>query len=67
MNFEHDNILLIDNWLKRENLVPKLEDEFIRTVYHEVLEKQFKISKIESIKKRTRAYKLQYDFVREIY
>lgn len=64
MKTSHKNIKLIENWLDKTNKEILLEDNFIREVYEEVLEKTFKVKDIESIKHRKRAYTYQYDFVR---
>ena len=64
MKINHENILLIENWLVENQLAPSLDDHFVRKTYAEVLEKYYKIKNKESIKTRNRAYRLQYDFVR---
>lgn len=64
MKLDHNNIFLIESWLDRNKLTPVLEDSFVRTTYHEVLEHRFAVNKSTSKKSRTRCYKLQYGFVR---
>lgn len=64
MKTTHQNIVLIETWLKETDKEISLKDEFVREVYQEVLENSFKIKDSESLKTRNRAYKLQYDYVR---
>lgn len=64
MKLDHNNIFLIESWLDRNKLTPALEDNFVRTTYHEVLEHRFAVNNTTKKKQRIRCYKLQYDFVR---
>lgn len=64
MKTGHENIQLIEDWLDSNNLEVQMEDSFIRRVYDEVLEMSYSLHTIESVKKRDRCYKLQYEFVR---
>lgn len=64
MKTGHGNIQLIETWLDNNNLEVEMTDNFVRRVYDEVLEMLYSLHKVESIKKRDRCYKLQYEFVR---
>lgn len=64
MKTSHENIGLIESWLEATGYEVQMDDAFIRQVYQEVLEGRHKLGAITSKKTRSRAYKLQYDFVR---
>lgn len=64
MKLTHKNIELIEQWLEKNSLQPSLDHEFIIRTYEEVLLPLFKIQNKESIKRRNRAFTLQFDFVR---
>lgn len=64
MKTNHENIELIEKWLEVEGLEVQMDDDFIRKVYSEVLEHLYSLHMVESVSKRDRYYRLQYDFVR---
>jgi hypothetical protein len=65
MKVNHKNILLIEAWLELNNITEiTFDSNFIKLVYHNVIEPHFKINESMSGKSRERAFILQYDFVR---
>lgn len=64
MKINHENTGLIEEWLLLSKQTISLEDEFVRRIYEDVLERRYKLSTTTSKRQRIRAYRLQYDFVR---
>lgn len=64
MKTNHNNLELIQNWLTESKKSISMTEDFVREVHHSVLEPKFEIRNITSIRKRERAFSLQYDFVR---
>lgn len=64
MKLTHKNIELIEQWLEKNRLQPSLDHSFVIRTYEEVLLPLFKIRDKESVKRRNRAFTLQFDFVR---
>lgn len=62
MKLNHKNLEIIERWLENNEL--NFSPDSIRNLYHSEIEPLFDISKSESIKTKSRAYTLQYDFVR---
>lgn len=64
MKLTHENIILIENWLDTNEIVPTLDHDFVIKTYTEVLLPLFKVKDTESVRQRDRAFRLQFDFVR---
>jgi predicted DNA binding CopG/RHH family protein len=64
MKLTHKNLELIEKWLDTNNVQPSLDHNFVVKVYEEVLLPLYDVRNRESVKKRDRAFTLQFDFVR---
>lgn len=64
MKLTHKNLELIEKWLDMNQIQPTLEHKFVVKVYEEVLLPLYDVRNTESVKKRNRAFTLQFDFVR---
>ena len=64
MKTNHNNLTLIETWIDETGYDISLTDDFVKQVYHQVLEDRFDLKHRESTKRRCRGFTLQYDFVR---